>query len=119
MEINQKQDLAFLYIQGELSSNELPRVFQLMLEDEAFRQCLKQEIEFKNQLKNLQIVMEPTLKKQWFSQINESILQQTAPKKGKDFTEPAWLYWSEWTLKMTLPPIVYPFIKILQRRCLL
>ncbi|MCL6459074.1 MAG: hypothetical protein K6T85_13795, partial [Gorillibacterium sp.] len=57
MEYSCKQELAFLYLHGELKAELKPTVFELILHDEKFRQCLKEEVAFREKMSKFRQVL--------------------------------------------------------------
>ncbi|WP_274361438.1 hypothetical protein [Paenibacillus thermotolerans] len=113
MEHSRKQELAFLYLQGALEPEDKAAVFQLILHDEPFRECLKLEVELRENMKRLSAVMDDKAKQKLLAEIQRKADRRIDRTESK---EPEWLQWSEWALRLTLPPVVYPIMKRLQRR---
>lgn len=116
MELEQKRELAFLYLQDALEADEKFTVFDLILNDAEFRQCLKEELEFKKQIQQLQPAMESSIKIRLLNDIKYRLDTEKVNTSTNKSASPAWLPWSEFALRMTLPPIIYPVMKTLQRR---
>lgn len=116
MELERMRELAFRYVHEALEPGEKPPVFGLIMHNEAFRRCLKEELELKARLQEKRTAMPPDLK----AKLLAGIQAEAVGKGGQSDAEgdPAWLLWSEWALGLAAPPIVYPIIKTLQRRCL-
>lgn len=115
MELERKKELAFLYLQGELEPDEKQIVFDLILRDEVFRQCLKEEVQLRERMRQLQTALEPSAEQRLLAVIKSKAEAQCKPAPDAAH-EPSWLPWSEWALRLTLPPLVYPLINTLQRR---
>jgi len=144
MDDDRKQELAFLYLHGELPAKEKPIVFELILQDEVFRRCLKEELEMREQWRGLRVKVPDNLyqsvlrdirsEKAWLareaqafqvtqatqanqaSQAPQADSGQLQAAPGVD-SEPPWLAVSEKLLSMMMPTLLYPMIKHLQRRC--
>jgi hypothetical protein len=116
MELKSKRELAFQYIQGELSDEGKKVVFELILTDRMFVGMLKEELELRERMKSLRASIEPSAKSRLLASIKESARENVGASRADG--EPAWLSWSEWTLKLTLPPLIYPIMNKLQRRVL-
>lgn len=130
MDHNRKQELAFLYVHGELPAEDKPIVFELILRDEDFRRCLKEEVNLREQWAQLRETVPHDLYQNIWNDIRteQARLAQAAQSEAEeaapddilraDEREPAWLAVSEKLLSLMLPSPVYPLIKHLQRRCL-
>jgi hypothetical protein len=171
MNLERNRELAFLYVQDGLDPEDKRTVYELILNDEAFRRYLQEEVKLRERMKRLRPAMDPALKNRLLTEIKTRATEETAaeqraavqnsavprgieqrvaegvteqrlaehsiavqsaaeetvvespavnisPVKGSTVaTEPEWLRWSEWVLKMLTPPLVFPLIKYLQRRC--
>lgn len=130
MDDNRKQELAFLYLHGELPAEEKPLVFELILQDEDFRRCLKEELTLREQWAHLRHTVPDHLYQSVLNDIRAEQVrlaqaaQRTADEAAHDeippadVQEPAWLAVSEKLLSLMMPSLIYPMIKHLQRRCL-
>jgi hypothetical protein len=118
MELKSKRELAFLYIQGELSDEGKKVVFELILTDRMFVEMLKEELEVRERMKSLRTLMEPSAKSRLLASIKVSAKAEKKVAERRADGEPAWLSWSDWALKLTLPPLIYPIMNKLQRRVL-
>jgi hypothetical protein len=116
VEASRKRELAFLYLHNELGNEEKQIVFGLILHDETFRRLLKEELELRERMKCVRTRLEPDNKSKLLAAVKLRALEEAETVQPAASGEPAWLRWSEWTLRLALPPLVYPIMKILQRR---
>lgn len=114
MNETRKQELAFLYVTDALEAEDKPAVFHLVLHDPAFRQYLKGEVELRTRLQRIQTRIDPSARSRLYAKMRQQIEQNEA---SPDTRLPSWLHWSEFALRMTLPPRLYPMFKTIQRRC--
>lgn len=143
MKLERKRELAFGYVHEALEPGDKMTVFDLILKDEVFRQYLKEEVELKSRMNSLKTSLNPMLKSRLLAEIRwkaenefqvaahdggassdgfpsqaEKVLEATPALKVTEPNGAPWIVWSEWVLQMTLPPLIVPLMKTLQRRCL-
>lgn len=117
MNDSRKQELAFLYVMDALETDNKPAVFQLLLEDAQFRQYVKEEVELRDRLRYIRVKLDPAVQ----TRLYERIQHQMKNGATGDFKieQPSRIHWDEYALRLTLPPLVVPIVKTLQRRCVL
>ncbi|MCS7458917.1 hypothetical protein N0M98_02080 [Paenibacillus doosanensis] len=119
MEIEEKREWALRYVQGLLGEQEKRTVFELILTDAEFKRCLKEEVELFAKLRQLRSSLQPDRKRELLAAIKRQAAadRSDAANEAQEEARP-WIWWSELTLQLTLPPVIYPMMKFLQRRCL-
>ena len=122
-DVDRLRELASLYVRDRLDFDDKAAVFRLILTDELFKRLLKEEVELRKRMEAIRVrhMPAPARKTRLLNEIRiraEQERRDAVRLRQAESVKSDWLPWSEWTLRLATPPIVFPIIRILQRRFL-
>lgn len=104
-----KSELAFRYVRGTMEDAEKLLVFDLILQDTAFKQILKSELELLKTMNHFHEKLDAEKKKAWLNKIKDRARQIETKNENE-------IDWLDIVMQWMAPVIPLPVHNILKRR---